>query len=69
MFKPKDIAFSDLPIEKIGYEKGSGAEIYKLISELDADIRFSLDAHGFKRKGEAVLVSGEVVYEIWTMRA
>lgn len=69
MFKPKNIAFSDLPIEKIGYEKDSSAEVYKLTSGLDANIRFSLDAHGFKRKSETILVGGEVVSGVWVMRA
>lgn len=65
MFKPIDIKFVDLPLERVGSERDTGAEVYRLTGGLNANIRLSFSSYGLRRKSEAILVGGEVVSDVW----
>lgn len=65
MFKPIDIKFADLPLERVGSEKDTGAEVYRLTGDLNANIHLSFSKYGLRRKSETILVGGEVVSNSW----
>lgn len=69
MFKPKYINFDKLPLKKIGNERNSSADVYKLTADLDANILLSLKSHGLLRKSEVILINGEVVSDVWLLHA
>lgn len=69
MFKPKYINFNNLPLKKIGNERKSNAEVYKLTVDLNSNILLSLKSHGLLRKSEIILTNGEAASDAWLLHA
>ena len=62
--KPKYIKDSELPLEFIGYEKGTDKSVYSLTGMLNVDIRLSLKCSGYANK-EVILSTGENIGRAW----
>ena len=65
MIRPVDFKFSDLPIERVGLERGSLAEVYRLTGDLNANILLSFSSHSLQRKSKVTLENGEIKSDAW----
>ena len=61
MHKPTFINESVLPLEVLGYEANSAADIFVLTRVIDGNLALLLEANGYVQRSNIELLNGQIV--------